>query len=137
MRLPGFKRLNKSDFSEEYKDLIETLSVSLNVGIETLHTALNKQLTFRDNIKSTVKEIEVNVNSSGIPKVQTIFNVDIAGQIDGLWVIRSENLTSPTVYPSSGVHISYTQSNNLITVNHVAGLPSDNRFKLKVLIIGA
>lgn len=137
MKIPGFKRLNKSDYSEEHKDLVETLAVSLNVGIETLYLALNKQLTFRDNIKSTIKEIELTVNSNGIPKISTIFTVDIVGQIDGLWVIKADNMTSPTIYPTSGVTISYTQSNNLITVNHATGLPANNKFKLKLLIIGA
>lgn len=136
-KLPSFKRIVKSDYTEEYRSLIETLASSLNIGVDSVYDALNRKLTFRDNIKSTTKDIEVILDASGFPKVATSFLVDITGQVDGLWVIRSENITSPTSFPTSGIHISFTQTSNVITVNHITGLQANNRYKLRILIIGA
>ena len=49
MKLPLFRRLFKTDFKQEFQELVDQLSVSINVGIENLYDALNRKLSLRDN----------------------------------------------------------------------------------------
>lgn len=138
MKLPSFKRLNTKDYKEEFKDLIDKLSLSLNQGIESLYDAVNKKLTLRDNISCTVKDITVIVDSSGLPTADLIFALGNSLRIDGVSVIRVENKTNPETYPSNGVFATYTQSGdittNKITINHITGLTAGNEYSIRIVI---
>jgi len=133
MKLPNFRRLIKSDYKEEYQGLIETLSFSLNNGIEVLYQTLNKAVSLRDNVACTVKDIDVEVNSSGTPVGNLRFSLDNTNRILGLSVLNAINTKNPTVLPTSGVFISYTQENKTIIVNNIKGLPAGQPFTLTVV----
>lgn len=136
-KLPSFKRLFKSDYPTDQQNLVETLSSSLNIGIESLYEALNKKLTFKDNFLGSTKEVLLEVGISGEPKITTGFSLDgLTTPIEGLMVVRAENLTNSSVYPTSGVFVSYTQSGGSIIINHVTGLQANNKYKLKVIALG-
>ncbi len=135
-RLPNFRRIFKQDYEEEFHSLVDRLSVSLNIGLESLYSALNNRLTFADNFLATVRTVSVEVNSSGIPKVTTSFTTDTTTPLSGLLVIKSTNSTNPTTYPTGGINITYTQNNNQVLINHIAGLPADNSFQLTIVALG-
>lgn len=136
-KLPSFKRLYKTDFPADSQALVESLSGSLNIGIESLYEALNKKLTFKDNFLGTVKEVILEVDSNGKPKSTTGFNLDgITATIEGLIVVRAENLTNSTTYPTGGIFLTYTQSSNNVIINHSTGLQANNKYKIKVMALG-
>jgi hypothetical protein len=134
MRLPSFKRLILESFEQQYQKLVEALSLSLNYGIELLYQALDKNITLRDNIKCTVKDITVNVNASGKPKISTTFNLDTNGKVDGIIVISALNQSNSALYPSSGIFISGLQSGQTFVVNNVTGLQADQNYLLRVVV---
>lgn len=136
MKLPSFKRLFKNDFEAELQGFVEKLMDSINPGLENVYIALNKRLTRKDNMIFTEKDIEVTVNASGIPIAETQFLLEFEGKASGAQVERADNLTNPTVYPTSGVFVTWTQNANVITLNHVTGLPASNRFRLRVVVYG-
>lgn len=91
MRLPSFKRLYEKDFDSEDQNLVSKLGLTVNTGFELLYLALSRRLTFQDNIQSTIKDIEIQVDGNGIPINRTIFKLD--GQNDkatGLIVLKAE-----------------------------------------------
>ena len=135
MKLPSFRRLNTTDYPAEYKDLIDTLSVSINYGFEVIYSVLNGKATISDNTASFIKEVEVEVDSTGKPKTKAGFKLEGTGRIEGLQVIRVDNLTNSTIYPTSGVLISFTETTTDITFNNITGLPANNTFKLKIMAI--
>lgn len=136
MKLPSFKRLIKTDFQEEFQALVDTLSTSLNVGIESLYDAINRKLTLRDNVACVVKELDIAVTSTGIPKVSTAFPVDIPNRIDGLMVMNATNLTNPGTYPTSGVFISWSQTQTGILIKHITGLQADQTYRIRIVAFG-
>lgn len=136
MRLPGFRRLNKQDFSQEDQQLVEKLAGNLNIGIEVLYNALNKGLNLEDNFQASVRTFSVQVNSNGLPVTQTSFTIDNLGTIKGLTVLNVINLTNPNVYPTSGVTISFEQRTRNILVKHITGLPVNNNFSITVVAFG-
>lgn len=134
MRLPNFKRLYEIDYDEQFKPLISKLANSLNIGIETLYDALNKKITLKDNISCTVKDITVELNSSGIPKSNVSFTLDtVSSRVIGITVLRAENNTNSNVYPSSAPFITYQQNTNTIIITHISGLQADNQYTLSVV----
>jgi hypothetical protein len=133
MKLPSFRRLIKSDYEQEYSKLIETLSFSINNGIEVLYQALNKSLTLRDNIACAIKEIEVAVDSNGTPTAKTGFTLDSGNKILGITVLNVINAKNPSILPNSGVFISFVQETKNITIVSVRGLPPNQTFTLTLV----
>lgn len=136
MKLPSFRRIFKTDFAQEFQNLVDQLSVSINVGIENLYDALNRKLTLRDNMLCTVKEIDVTVDPTGAPTNTTSFPLDISGRIDGVIVLSAINLTTTGMYPSYGVFISWTQTQNGILINNITGLQSGQKYRIRVVAFG-
>lgn len=138
MKLQSFKRLDKSDYPEKYQDLIDTLSQSLNIAIEDIYNALSNQISITDNIYCNVKDIQVKVDASGNPTTTTTFAIDSSiNALKGLSVIKVDNITSTTVYPTGGITITYTLNNaQQVQIKNITGLPANNTFQLRIVAWG-
>lgn len=64
MRLNSAKKIIVEDFSETEQTLVRKLSDVLNPFIWSVFTAISKQLTFSENIKSQVFVINLSVGES-------------------------------------------------------------------------
>lgn len=133
MKLPSFKRLNTIDYENQFKKLVETLSVSLNIGIEALYEALNNEVTLKDNIACTVKNVTLRVDTNGKPLTTTSFVQDVEGKIYGIEVINAVNTTNTGVYPTGAPFVSWTQNNTIITITNVTGLQANNTYVLTLI----
>lgn len=131
-KLPSFRRLYDQDYPQENQELVAQLAVSINYGFDALYEVLNGKLTFTDNTASLIKEFDVEVDATGKPKAQTIIRKTTSDRFQGFVVIRSSNLTNSSVYPTSGIFLSYTETTESIIINNVTGLPADNIFRLNV-----
>lgn len=136
MRLPSFKRLIKNDFDEKDKPFVDKFSFFFNNGIEVLYNILNRSVSLKDNILCVVKDVTVTVASTGIPINSTSFQVDISNKIIGLQVLRVDNLTNVQAFPTSGVHVTWTQSEKNIFINHITGLITNNVYNIRVVAYG-
>lgn len=136
--MPTFKRLTKQDYKESDRDLVDRLSVSLNIGIETLYQLANKRISLADNIQAVTKSFEIKVNAAGIP-VSGVTNISVGTTLTsvvGVTVLRAQNSDNSTIYPTGSPFISFTQNGNSIDINHIAGLPANNTFLLTIVIWG-
>tara|TARA_R110000868_G_scaffold125051_1_gene330553 strand:- start:153 stop:566 length:414 start_codon:yes stop_codon:yes gene_type:complete len=132
-QLPSFRRIVRQDYDPKYQDLIDTLSVSLNQGIEVLYDLLNGKLSIKDNFASTIKEIDVEVDANGKPKTKTIIKKTSTDRTEGLWVLRVQNLTNSNVYPSATPLISFTETTDSIIVDNITSLPIGYIFRIKIV----
>lgn len=133
MKLPNFRRILKTDYAEEYRGLIETLSFSINGGIETLYQTFNKAISLKDNVACTVKEIDVEVKADGSPKNKLSFPLDTGNRILGITVLNAINTKNPLILPTSGLFVSFTQENKTIVINYIKGLPENQLFTLTLV----
>lgn len=136
MKIPGFRRLNKGDFEPDYQSLIDKMGVVINQALDSLTSALNNNISIKDNIACTVKDITLTADSNGKPKNTTSFQISTTGQIQGLSIIKIDNLTNSTGYPTNGVVISYSQNNSNIIINHITGLIPNNEYQLRIISWG-
>lgn len=134
-RLPGYRRINEQDYDPEDQELVRQLSTTLNYGVEVLYDLLNGKLTFSDNLDSLIKDFNVEVDSNGIPLTRVVLKKKNTNKIEGLAVIRVDNLTNPSVFPTSGVTLSFTETTDSIIINHITGLPISNIFSIKIVTI--
>lgn len=137
MKLPSYRRLFKTDYAEEYQELVDKMAVSINNGFDTLYDALNNKLTFTDNILSTITEFTISVDSSGVPiKKNTQFKLSSnQTTLQGLLVIDcyEEKTGNP---PPSAPFVSFTKNENSIIITNVRGLTPSTNYTIKVLAIG-
>jgi hypothetical protein len=136
MKLPSYRRIFKTDYAEDYQELVEKLAVSINNGFDSLYDALNKKLTFGENISSTIAEITVTVEPSGAPiKKGTQFKLDGSqNNIQGLIVINCyEEKTGAS--PPGAPFISFIKNENNILINKISGLTPNVSYIIKVLTI--
>jgi hypothetical protein len=137
MKLPSYRRIFKTDYSDEYQALVEDLAVSINYGFDTLYDALNKKLTFQDNIESTISDITVTVDENGVPlKRNTQFKLsENQTTVQGLMVLdayETKNTDSP---PPSAVFVSFIKNENFVLIKNIRGLTPGVSYTLKVLAI--
>ena len=131
--LPSFRRIVRQDYDPKDQDLIDTLSVSLNQGIEVLYDLLNGKLSIKDNFDSTIKEIDVEVDAAGKPKTKTIIKKSSTDRSEGLWVLRVQNLTNSNVYPTGTPLISFTETTDSIIIDNITSLPTGYIFRIKIV----
>lgn len=136
MRLQSFKRLFRNDFKPEEQDLIEKLSVTINIGFELLYEALNKKLTLSDNFLATEVDMTVELDSSGIPKTASTFSLDFTGRVRRVIVGNAINLTNSSTYPAGAPFISFSQTGNKVVIKHITGLQANNNWKISVIALG-
>jgi len=133
MKLPNFRRIVKSDYEPENEKLVETLSFSLNNGIEVLYQALNKSVSLQDNIACTVKDFTVQVDANGTPKNKTSFSLSTSNRILGVLVLNAVNTKNPNVLPTAGVFVSFFQEGKTVNISNIKGLPENQTFNLTVV----
>lgn len=133
MKLPSFKRLISSDFEKTYQKLVDQLSLSLNNGIDILYTALANNLTLRDNVRSTIKDVSVTVDANGKPIQTTAFTLNSTAKVDLVMVGMALNQTNTSIYPSGGIFISGVQSTNIYTIQNVTGLQAGQQYLLRIV----
>lgn len=133
MKLPNFRRLLSSDYKSEFQGLVDQLSGSLNYGIDVLYNALNGEITLRDNIKCTIKDVIVTVDSNGIPLQTTVFTLKTTSRVDFVEVGSAINQTNAAHFPISAPFISGNQSANIFNISHISGLQANERYSLRVI----
>lgn len=133
MKLPTFRRLISSDYEKQFQKLIDTLSISLNNGIEVLYEALNGDLTLRENLSCTVKDVTVTVDINGKPLQTASFTLNSTAKVDGAIVIQALNQTNTTHFPLAGVFVSGAQSSGTFIINNIAGLQPNEQYVLRIV----
>lgn len=136
MKLPSFQRIIKEDIDEQYRPLIDKIGYSINSFLLAVLNLSNKQITVADNLFQEIKTINVTVSSAGVPTSPIQLSTSLNNNLAGLQVIKVINKTSTTTYPTSGVFVSWSQYNKLITINHITGLVAGNTYSISLLLIG-
>ena len=134
-KLPVAKRLIKEDFEAQFQPLIDKIAIIVNPAIEGIVNALNKNISFEDNITIQVKDMDVAVNSNGIPISAISFNSELKTKLKGIICIRADNLSNSSSYPSGGVFLSFSEDGKTIKVSHITGLTASDKYRLKLLIL--
>lgn len=131
-RLQDIKRINRSDYPDEYKDLIDQLSNTLNTFMEDVLTNMSNGIDYQ-NLKREMKDIDIIVvnSTTGELKSNLSFKNNLIDRLKGIVVIKVDNL-SDTTQPLSLPLINFSESNGQVNILSVIGLPVNKKFRLRI-----
>ena len=133
MRIPNLKRLYYTDFEQQYQKLVEQMSYTINTTFETIIQALNNNISIRDNLLASVKDITLSVDSTGKPTSPAAFSISNTNPIDGTLVIRAVPSSNTVVYPTGAPFITYSQNASTVTIVNITGLPANIPFTIRIV----
>lgn len=81
-----------------------------------------------------MKSIQVSVNDVGTPKSTVIIALSKQTIVQGLTILKIDNLTNSTAYTSSGVNISFTVTNDGVRIDNIKGLITNNNYQINLVI---
>jgi len=132
-KLDAVQRIRPEDFQEDYAQLVEQLGGILNQFMQQVVDLSDNEVDF-DNLDQNLIQFDITVDAAGNTIGTSQINVGKDAP-NGMSVIYTQNLTNSQVYPTSQPFISYVrQGNGLVTVNNIAGLPANNKFKLTAIV---
>lgn len=132
MKIQSPKRIIVEDFDSEDRNTVEKLGFTVNTFNEDVFNAMNKNLTIEDNLNQQIKTLSnIEVDGSGKPITSLAFQNNLKGKIQGTQVIRVLG-GIPTAQP----FITFTESNNVVTINNISGLASGTKYTIYVLLFG-
>lgn len=131
-KLQNFKRIQTQDYQDDHKETIEKLSFSINSFAEDVLRALNGNLN-TDNLLEKSKTFDVELTSTGEPKSLLQFkNPSNVYKIEGIRVIKADNMSNTNIYPTNSPFISFSESAGIITINNITGLSVNYKWRLKI-----
>lgn len=137
MLIPAFKRILKTDYAQQFQQMIETLSYSINNAIESLNDAMDNSVSLKDNILCTIKTLSVQVDMNGKPLTSLIFPLSFTGQVLGVTVMNTINQTNSSVYPVGAVQMFWVQTQTGVQINNITGLQPNNTYNIVVVAWGS
>lgn len=133
-KISPFKRIYYTDYPQQFQDLVSQLADTLNTSLSSITTAFTNGVGLRDNLAVTVKDVTVMVDSTGTPTSTTAFTISNTNAIDGIQVISAAALNQNTpVFPTGGIFVSFTQSQNKVTIINTTGIPANIPFTLRII----
>ena len=124
-------RIKTNDFPEEQKELADTLGGILNPFIDKLVIGFNKNFTVDDNLPFEFKNLDIEVDASGIPINNNILSTRLTN-LKGYLCVNVQNINNLPL-PSTAVSLFTTTVANTVTINKITGLPSGGVYRLILL----
>jgi hypothetical protein len=131
---PDLKRISKEDFDAEDHALIEKLAFPLNSHMEQVRNLFNKGIDF-ENLNQELITLRIQTNQNSVPINTITFKSNLRNKVRGFVVISANIVSSNNLYPQQMPFISFSQNNNLITINNISGLSPETTYDLLLLSI--
>lgn len=130
-RIPPIKRLTTEDFKEQAA-WISKLFYSLNLFMESVTGALNKGLTFTENMNSEIKEIVVSIPSSGsaFPFTYTAKIRPVA-----VWIGSAVEVAASPSPITSALYADWEYVNGSVRINNITGLTAGKKYRITLISI--
>jgi hypothetical protein len=112
------------------------LAGNLNQFMDEVFRAINGNLNFQ-NLDRQVKTFSVKIDGSGLVVSPPQIKMTINSKPSGINIISATNLDSSSTYPTTAPFISYTFSEQLMTIKNISGLQPNSNYSLTIEIIGS
>lgn len=127
---PEFREIVPQEFKEDEQELVGKIAEPYNDLVRQTISALNKNLTFGENIDS---QIAVHQHIGG---QSSTFQYNRSKPPVGMWIIDIRNQSTPNETLTSAPFPQWdVNEKNQIVINNVTGLTVDNVYQITFLII--
>jgi hypothetical protein len=130
-KLHSFRRIAADAISKEYPDLAELLIAPLNNFMESLTRALNKQITFTDNMDAQV----ITLTADGTYPLKVRW--DRPSKPVALWIGQITRVDGAAAALASAVTLDWSYNQNAqIEIADIVGLSDSSANQYYVTVIG-
>jgi len=130
-RVPDLKRVVAEDFKPEDRPLVQKLGFIINSFHEQVRSTLNKNIN-SDNLAREIKTLTFSTGETGQPLNTLTFRSNLTNSIVGINILRLTITSNNQSFPSQMPLISFSQNENLVTINNIAGLEAGNEYQMVV-----
>lgn len=133
MKLPPSKKILREDLKDMPKGFEPAIDI-LNSFMENVYQALNRNITFTENIRAFVKELTYKTSATYPVEADMQFLNELKVKATGLWPIHVVDRS--TYLPVAGpVYVPWIEDNGLIVVKAITGLEASKTYSVRLLII--
>lgn len=133
MRLPSVKKILREDVKDA-PSWISGVIDPLNSFMENVYQALNRNITFQENVRSFVKEISYKTTSLYPVADQVSFSNELKVKATGIVVLQA--VEKLTYLPAPGpVYVPWVEDNGQILMSAITGLEADKSYVIRLLIL--
>lgn len=135
--LPTVKGIRIEDLGQDLPEWVNNLLTPISNFFESIYSALNKNITFQENIACKIFDYEYitssNYNTGNFPNIT--FNTGLKNNPVGLIVLKCQNKTSPYATNTLGIYPTWFLANNQIVINYISGLANSTKYNFTFLVI--
>lgn len=128
-RVPNLKRITVEDFSPEERPLVSKLAFIINSFHEQVRNALNGNLD-ATNFAREIKTLRFITGENGQPLNTLTFRSNLTRNVIGINILRVTILSNNQSFPTQMPLISFSQNNNIITINNITGLENETEYQI-------
>ncbi len=133
MKLPATKKVLREDVKDA-PSWISGVIEPLNSFMENVYQALNKNITFTENINSFVKEITYTT-TAGYPLADEIsFTNELKTRATGVMIMQAYERTTYTPAPGP-VYVPWVENNGKLLISAITGLQASKSYTIRMLVI--
>lgn len=135
MKLNNPVQIKSEDYDKDYQNLVDQLAETLNPFMVEVYDLSDSRIDFENRVEA-IKTIEIEVDSSGAPKLNSKVNTGKASNtIRGTQVINTYNLTNSKGYPTSQPYINFMiLAGGFIQIDSITGLLPNNKYQVTFII---
>lgn len=127
---PDLKRIAKEDFAPQYQDLIDKLAFPLNSFMEQTRNLFTKNLDF-DNLNRELITLRIQTDKDIKFLSSVSFKSTLKNKVRGINVISASVVAnSNTSFVTQAPFISFSQNNNIVSIENVTGLAAETTYDL-------
>lgn len=133
MRLPTQKKILREDLKDA-PPWVNPLIDTLNTFMENVYQALNRNITYGDNINSQIKELQYRTTAS-YPSAQEPleFQSTLKTKPIGVQALQVYEKSTYTA-PPGPVYIPWVEQNGQIIISTITGLEADKTYVIRFLV---
>lgn len=133
-KIPSIKRIVVEDFPPDQQSLISRLAFPINSFFEEVRAAFNKSIDF-NNLAQDLITLSFTTNENGQPLSQLKFKTSVA-RVSGIIPISLKILDNSTgLIVTQAPFVTFTQNENIITINYISGLTAGLKYQINLLVI--
>jgi len=137
-RLPNQRRINREDVKNA-PSWIDNLITPINSFMESMYSAVNKNLTFQENFISQIRTITFTTSATYTASgtwVPVTFPSGLRGtRAQGVLVLQALNTTADNFTPlKKAVTCDWLDNGETITLYFVSGLADSTSYTVRVLV---
>lgn len=136
-QLPPIRRIFREDLGPDVPQWVTRLLAPLNLVLDTVYRALDKQLDFGVNIRSQLRTFIISAGAAASNNTYS-FPVELGGRKPtGLWVTAASRTDGVTEVFATPVFATWAWNSqaNTIEISGITGLTNGTAYFISVLVI--